>query len=77
MDFRFGIPFLYAAMLFGNVAFLAVFTANEVWNEHLGLSIALFLCLSNASALCGRSHKEAFRGERASRSRRTERKVPF
>jgi len=43
--FRFGIPFLYAAMLFGNVAFLAVLTANEVWNEHLGLAIALFLCL--------------------------------
>jgi two-component system sensor histidine kinase RpfC len=43
--FRFGIPFLYAAMLFGNVAFIAVLTVNGVWNEHLGLAIALSLCL--------------------------------
>ena len=43
--FRFGIPFLYAAMLVGNIGFLGVLAATGVWRDHLGLSIALSLCL--------------------------------
>jgi two-component system, sensor histidine kinase RpfC len=43
--FRFGIPFLYAAMLVGNIGFLAVLAATGLWREHFGLAIALSLCL--------------------------------
>jgi two-component system sensor histidine kinase RpfC len=43
--FRFGIPFLYAAMLFGNIGFLGVLAATGIWRDHLGLSIALSLSL--------------------------------
>ena len=43
--FRFGIPYLYIAMAFADVGFLAVLFATGVWREHTGLSIALFACL--------------------------------
>jgi two-component system sensor histidine kinase RpfC len=43
--FRFGIPFLYAAMLVGNIGFLTVLAATGIWREHFGLSVALTLCV--------------------------------
>lgn len=43
--FRFGIPFLHAAMLVGNIGFISVIAATGIWRDHLGLSIALSLCL--------------------------------
>jgi two-component system, sensor histidine kinase RpfC len=43
--FRFGIPYLFIAMLFANAGFLAVLAMTGVWREYTGLSIALSLCL--------------------------------
>ena len=43
--FRFGIRSLHAAMLVGNIGFLAVIAATGVWRDHLGMSIALSLTL--------------------------------
>jgi two-component system, sensor histidine kinase RpfC len=43
--FRFGIPFLHAAMLVGNIGFLSVLAATGIWRDHLGMSIALSLTL--------------------------------
>lgn len=43
--FRFGIPYLFAAMLVGNIGFLSVIVGTGIWRDHLGLSIALSLCL--------------------------------
>jgi two-component system sensor histidine kinase RpfC len=43
--FRFGIPYLYVAMAFADVGFLAVLFITDVWREYTGLSIALFACL--------------------------------
>ena len=41
MDFRFGIPYLYAAMAFANVGFAIVLFVTDSWCLHTGLSIAL------------------------------------
>lgn len=39
--FRFGIPYLYAAMVMANAGFLAVLYKTGAWRQHLGLSVAL------------------------------------
>jgi len=43
--FRFGIPYLYIAMLFANVCFVIVLVVTDVWREHTGLSTSLLACL--------------------------------
>jgi two-component system sensor histidine kinase RpfC len=43
--FRFGIPFLYAAMVVANIGFITVLAVDGVWKEHFSLSVALTLCL--------------------------------
>jgi two-component system sensor histidine kinase RpfC len=43
--FRFGVPYLYVAMVFANIGFLAVLLVTEIWRQQTGLSIALFACL--------------------------------
>lgn len=39
--FRFGIPYLYAAMTFANLGFLVVLSVTDSWSLHPGLSVAL------------------------------------
>jgi two-component system, sensor histidine kinase RpfC len=39
--FRFGIPYLYAAMIFANAGFVIVLFITDSWSQHTGLSIAL------------------------------------
>jgi two-component system sensor histidine kinase RpfC len=43
--FRFGVPYLYAAMIMANAGFLAVLYTTGAWRHYPGLSIALFACL--------------------------------
>jgi two-component system, sensor histidine kinase RpfC len=43
--FRFGVPYLYAAMIMANAGFLAVLYTTGTWRQYPGLSIALFACL--------------------------------
>jgi two-component system sensor histidine kinase RpfC len=43
--FRFGVPYLYAAMVMANAGFLAVLHKAGAWHQYPGLSIALFACL--------------------------------
>jgi two-component system sensor histidine kinase RpfC len=43
--FRFGVSYLYAAMVMANAGFLAVLYSTGVWHQQPGLSIALFACL--------------------------------
>jgi two-component system, sensor histidine kinase RpfC len=43
--FRFGVPYLYVAMGFANVGFIAVLLVTDAWRQQTGLSIALFACL--------------------------------
>jgi two-component system, sensor histidine kinase RpfC len=43
--FRFGVAYLYAAMAMANAGFLAVLLTTHAWNQHSGLSIALFASL--------------------------------
>jgi two-component system sensor histidine kinase RpfC len=43
--FRFGIPYLYTAMMFANLSFVVVLFVTGVWREHTGLSISLLACL--------------------------------
>ncbi len=43
--FRFGVPYLYAAMVMANAGFLAVLSTTGAWHQSPGLSIALFACL--------------------------------
>jgi two-component system, sensor histidine kinase RpfC len=58
--FRFGIPFLHAAMLIGNVGFLGVLIATGVWRDHLGMSIALSLTLIMLPLYAGKLIKKIY-----------------
>jgi two-component system sensor histidine kinase RpfC len=43
--FRFGVPYLYAAMVMANAGFVTVLYTTGTWHQHSGLSIALLSCL--------------------------------
>lgn len=43
--FRFGVAYLYAAMVVANVGFAVVLYTTSAWGQHRGLSISLFACL--------------------------------